>query len=158
MCKQYLDLQPKQSIYYQGRLCSQDLNNKAHRTPSLQLTVTRIQGRFWHMNIQIFGTLKCQDTKKAQRYFRERRIAFQFIDVTQKGLSKGELNSIKAAVGLENIIDREGKAFARKNLKYLVHDIEEELLKDPLLLRTPIVRNGRDATAGYQPDVWKIWK
>jgi len=110
------------------------------------------------MNIQIFGTLKCQDTKKAQRYFRERRIPFQFVDVTRKGLSKGELNSIKAAAGLDNIIDREGKAYAAKNLKYLVHDIEEELLKDPLLLRTPIVRNGRDAIAGYQPDVWKTWK
>jgi arsenate reductase (glutaredoxin) len=110
------------------------------------------------MNIQIFGTLKCQDTKKAQRYFRERRISFQFVDLTRKGLSKGELNSIKAAVGIDNLIDREGKTYAEKNLKYLVHDIEEEILKDPLLLRTPIVRNGRDATTGYQPDSWKAWK
>ncbi len=110
------------------------------------------------MNIQIFGTLKCQDTKKAQRYFRERRIAFQFVDITRKGLSKGELNSIKAAVGIDNLINREGKAYAEKNLKYLIHDIEEELLKDSLLLKTPIVRNGRDATTGYQPESWKTWK
>ena len=61
------------------------------------------------MNIQIFGTLKCQDTKKAQRYFRERRIPFQFVDLTRKGLSKGEFNSIKAAVGIDSLIDREGK-------------------------------------------------
>ncbi len=110
------------------------------------------------MNIQIFGKLKCQDTKKAQRYFKERRIPFQFVDITQKGLSKGELNSIKAAVGIENLIDREGKAYEEKNLKYLIHDIEEELLKDSMLLRTPIVRNGREAAVGYQPDLWKEWK
>ena len=110
------------------------------------------------MNIQIFGTLKCQYTNKAQRYFRERRIPFQFVDLTRKGLSKGELNSLKAAVGIDNLIDREGKTYVEKNLKYLIHDIEEEILKDPLLLRTPIVRNGRDATTGYQPDSWKAWK
>jgi len=110
------------------------------------------------MNIQIFGTLKCQDTKKAQRYFKERRIQFQFVDITRKGLSKGELNSVKAIVGIENLMDRAGKVYAEKNLKYLIHDIEEELLKDSLLLKTPIVRNGRDATVGYQPDVWKTWK
>ena len=110
------------------------------------------------MNIQIFGTLKCQDTRKAQRYFKERRIHFQFIDITQKALSKGELNSVKAAVGIENLIDREGKVYFQKNLRYLTHDIEEELLKDASLLKTPVVRNGREATVGYQPEVWKTWK
>jgi arsenate reductase (glutaredoxin) len=109
------------------------------------------------MNIQIFGTLKCQDTKKAQRYFKERRIPFQFIDLARKGLSKGELNNIKSAVGIDNLIDRDGKAYAEKNLKYLIHDVEEEIIKDSLLLKTPIVRNGRNATVGYQPDVWKMW-
>ena len=110
------------------------------------------------MNIQIFGTLKCQDTRKAQRYFKERGIPFQFVDITEKGLSKGELGSLKTAVGIESLIDSAGKAYARKNLKYLAYDIEEELLKDALLLKTPVVRNGRDATVGYQPDVWKTWK
>ena len=110
------------------------------------------------MNIQIFGTLKCRETKKAQRYFKERRIPFQFVDIAQKGLSRGELNSLKAAVGIEKLIDREGKAYDRKNLKYLTHDIEDEIFKDPLLLKTPVVRNGRDATVGYQPDVWKAWE
>jgi arsenate reductase (glutaredoxin) len=110
------------------------------------------------MTIQIFGTLKCRDTKKAQMYFRERRIPFQLVDLARKGLSKGELNSIKTAVGIDNLIDREGKTYAEKNLKYLIHDIEEEILKDALLLKTPIVRNGRDATVGYQPDAWKAWK
>jgi len=110
------------------------------------------------MNIQIFGTSTCQDTRKAQRYFKERGIRFQYIDVTVKGLSKGELASVKAAVGIDNLIDKEGKQYARRNLAYLTHNVEEELLDDPLLLKTPIVRNGNKATLGYQPEVWKEWK
>ncbi len=110
------------------------------------------------MTIQIFGTLKCQDTRKAQRYFKERRIPFQFIDLAERGVSRGELKSIEAAVGIDNLIDREGREYARRNLKYVTHDVEEELLKDPLLLKTPVVRNGREATAGYRPEVWKDWK
>ncbi len=110
------------------------------------------------MNIQIFGTLKSQDTRKAQRYFKERRIPFHFVDITQKGLSKGELNSIKASIGIENLIDRQSKAYVQKNLAYLTHDVEEEILKGAALLRIPVVRNGREATLGYQPDVWKTWE
>ena len=110
------------------------------------------------MNIQIFGTAKCQDTRKAQRYFKERGIPFQFIDLTLKGLSKGELNSVKTAVDIDNLIDRESKEYARRNLKYLTHDVEEELLSDPLLFKTPIVRNGARATVGYMPQIWKEWR
>jgi len=110
------------------------------------------------MNIQIFGSAKCQDTRKAQRYFKERGIPFQYVDLTVKGLSKGELNIVKAAVGIENLIDKDGRQYTRRNLKYLTHNIEEELLNDPLLFKAPIVRNGPKATVGYQPDVWKEWK
>lgn len=111
------------------------------------------------MNIQIFGTKKCQETRKAERYFKERAIKFQFINLAEKAMSKGELNSVKAAVGgLEELVDREGKQYQKRNLKYLVHDLEEELLNDPLLLKTPIVRNGAKATVGYRPEVWKEWK
>ena len=109
------------------------------------------------MNIQIFGVNKCHDTKKAQRYFKERAIKFQFINLAEKALSKGELQSIKGAVGLEALIDREGKEYRRRNLQYLVHDPETELLANPLLLKTPIVRNGAKATVGYRPEVWKEW-
>jgi len=109
------------------------------------------------MNIQIFGTSKCQDTRKAQRFFKERGIPFQYIDLTVKGLSKGELNSIKAAVGIENLMDTQGQRYTRRNPKYLTHDPQEELLSDPLLLKTPIVRNGPRATIGYAPEVWKEW-
>ncbi|MDD3846514.1 MAG: arsenate reductase family protein [Syntrophorhabdaceae bacterium] len=110
------------------------------------------------MSIQIFGTSKCQNTRKAQRFFKERGIPFHYIDLTVKGLSKGELNSVRSVVGIEKLIDTEGKQYARRNLKYLTHNIEEELLADPLLFKTPIVRNGNKATIGYQPDVWKEWK
>lgn len=110
------------------------------------------------MNIQIFGFKNCQETRKAERYFKERRIYYQFINLAEKGLSKGELNSVKAAVGLENLIDTAGKRYQIRNLKYLVHDVETELLNDPLLFKTPIVRNGRMATVGYSPEVWKKWQ
>jgi len=109
------------------------------------------------MNIQIFGTNKCQDTRKAQRYFKERQIPFQFVDLAVKGMSKGELNGVKAAVGIDNLINREGKEYERLNLKYLTHDVEEELLNRPLLFKTPLVRNGGRVTVGYMPDVWKDW-
>ena len=110
------------------------------------------------MNIQIFGTLKCQDTRKAQRYFKERRIPFHFINLAERGLSKGELSSVKAVIGIDNLIDREGKEYGRRNLKYLAHTVEEELLNDPLLFKTPIVRNGNKVTVGYTPNVWKEWE
>ena len=109
------------------------------------------------MTIQIFGLLKCQETRKAQRYFKERRIPFQFINLAERGLSKGELNSVKAVIRIDNLIDTDGKEYARRNLKYLAHNVEEELLKDPLLFRTPIVRNSGRATVGYMPHVWKEW-
>jgi arsenate reductase (glutaredoxin) len=109
------------------------------------------------MNIQIFGTKKCQDTRKAERFFKERAIKYQFIDLTEKGLSKGELNSVKIAIGLETLLDINGKQYQKRNLKYLVHNIEDELLNDPLLFKTPIVRNNPQATVGYHPEIWNEW-
>lgn len=109
------------------------------------------------MNIQIFGTKKCSDTRKAERFFKERRISFHFRDLTEKGVSKGELENIKQVIPLEELIEREGKQFQKRNLSYMVFDIEQELLDDPLLFKTPIVRNGRLATVGYEPNVWKEW-
>ena len=109
------------------------------------------------MNIQIFGLKKCSDTRKAERYFKERNIKYQFINLAKKGLSKGELNSVKSCVGLDTLVDTTGKEYQKRNLKYLVHNIEEELLNNPLLFKTPIVRNGTKATVGYQPEVWKTW-
>lgn len=113
------------------------------------------------MNIQIFGTKKCFDTKKAQRYFKERNIKFQYIDLTQKSLSKGEYNSVKAAVGsMEALMDEKSAAYEKHFIKYLASKeaIEEKLLENPELFRTPIVRNGKQATVGYCPDIWKTWE
>ena len=113
------------------------------------------------MNIQIFGVKKCADTRKAQRFFKERGIRFQFVDLTEKGLAKGELRSIAAKVPLEQLLDRSSPRFAAKGLAHAwldVGKIESLLLDDPLLFRTPIVRNGKEATVGYSPEVWKVWQ
>ena len=109
------------------------------------------------MNIQIFGTKKCRDTQKAERYFKERKIAYHFVDLAQRGLSKGEMDRIKAAVGMENLVNRKSRDYERLNLIYMVHNLEEMLLNHPLLLNTPIVRNGARATLGYCPEIWKDW-
>jgi arsenate reductase len=112
------------------------------------------------MNIQIFGTRKCFDTKKAERYFKERRIQFRYIDLDSKGLSKGELQSVKAAVGLNNLINPESKAYRDLHLdKISSASVREELLlNNPALYRTPVVRNGRQAAVGYTPAIWDSWE
>ena len=110
------------------------------------------------MNIQIFGKKKCFDTKKAERYFKERRIKFQSIDLIRYGMSRGEFDSVKRAVGPEHLID--ATAPGAELLSYLAYDAdrEEKLLEDPGLLKTPIVRNGKQATVGFCPDVWASWE
>ena len=110
------------------------------------------------MNIQIFGKSKCFDTKKAQRWFKERRIKYQDIDVKKYGMSRGELTSVKNAVGLAALMDGSHPDFAM--LTYLAYEQDklEKLLEDPTLLRTPIVRNGKPATVGYHPEIWETWK
>lgn len=113
------------------------------------------------MNIQIFGTNKCFDTKKAMRYFKERNIKYQFVDMKEKGLSKGEYRSVAQAVGgMEKLLD--GKTKDKEGLillNYLAEEEKEEkLLSNRHLLKTPIVRNGRQATVGYVPEVWKTWE
>ena len=109
------------------------------------------------MNIQIFGKSKCFDTKKAERYFKERRVKFQAVDLVKFGMSRGELQSVKNAVGLENLVDWDNPDAAI--LRYLAGEGDklEKLLENPRLIRTPVVRNGRQATVGYCPDVWKEW-
>lgn len=113
------------------------------------------------MNIQIFGTAKCFDTKKAQRYFKERNIKFQFIDLKEKGLSKREYISVKQAVGsYEGLLDDKCKdQDALTLIKYLAdEDIDDKILENQQVLKTPIVRNGSQATVGFCPEVWKEWK
>jgi len=109
------------------------------------------------LNIQIFGTKKCKETQKAERFFKERNIVFHFRDLTEKGISKGELNNISSVITVDELIDKEGKQFEKRNLKFMVFNIENELLENPLLLKTPIVRNGGRVTIGYKPEIWKTW-
>lgn len=113
------------------------------------------------MNIQIFGTKKCSDTRKAERFFKERRIKYQLIDMKEKGMSRGEFNSIKQAVGgLDKIIDENSRD---KDLLVLLEylsdgDKEEKIFENQSVIKTPVVRNGKKATVGYCPDVWKDWE
>ena len=112
------------------------------------------------MNIQIFGTKKCNETKKAERFFKERGIKYQFVDMKKKGMSKGEFNSVaQANGGLDHMINLEGKD---QNLlaliKYIANEDKlEKVLENPQVIKTPVVRNGKQSTIGYQPDVWKKW-
>ena len=112
------------------------------------------------MNIQIFGTKKCNETKKAERFFKERGIKYQFVDMKKKGMSKGEFNSVaQANGGLDHMINWEGKD---QNLLALIKYIANEdklkkVLEKPQVIKTPVVRNGKQSTLGYQPDVWKKW-
>ena len=111
------------------------------------------------MNIQIFGKSKCFDTKKAERYFKERGIKFQSVDLPKYGISAGELESVKKAVGgIESLLDPKAKDAAL--VKYLAYDEDKQqkLLDDPKLIKTPIVRNGKKATVGYCPEVWQTWE
>ena len=110
------------------------------------------------MNIQIFGTKKCNETKKAERFFKERGIKYQFVDMKKKGMSKGEFNSVaQANGGLDHMINWEGKD---QNLlaliKYIANEDKlEKVLENPQVIKTPVVRNGKQSTLGYQPYFWK---
>ena len=113
------------------------------------------------MNIQIFGTTKCFDTKKALRYFKERKIHVQYVNLKEKGLSKGEYNKVKQAVGgLDAMLDTNCKDKDTLALIQYAVDSEKDakILENQQVLKTPIVRNGAKATIGYVPDVWKTWE
>lgn len=110
------------------------------------------------MNIQIFGKSKCFDTKKAERYFKERRIKYQFVDIIKYGMSRGELNSVKNAVGLEAMINTEDEDYPLIQYLASTEAMLDKLFEIPYLIKTPVVRNGKQATVGYCPEVWKTWE
>lgn len=109
------------------------------------------------MNIQIFGKSKSFDTKKAERWFKERGVKYQAVDLLRYGLSRGEFDSVLRAVGYDAMLDPKAKGASA--LQYLAYDADrlEKLFEDPGLLAAPIVRNGRQATVGYCPEVWEAW-
>lgn len=113
------------------------------------------------MNIQIFGKSKCFDTKKAERYFKERGIKYQYIDLLRYGFSGKEFDSVLRGVGgIDNLIDWESKDPQVTLMKYMDDTTakEDKAFDDPKLIRTPVVRNGKQVTVGYCPDVWKKWE
>ena len=113
------------------------------------------------MNIQIFGTKKCNDTKKAERFFKERGIKYQFIDMKEKGMSRGEFISVaQANGGIDAMLDPNCKDQDTLALiRYIAEEDKlEKILENPQVIKTPVVRNGKQSTLGYQPDVWKKWE
>ena len=113
------------------------------------------------MNIQIFGKNKCFDTKKAERYFKERRIKFQSIDLKKYGMSGKEFDSVLRAVGgIDNLIDWESKDPQITLMKYMddKRAKEDKVFDDPRLIKTPVIRNGKQAAVGYAPDIWANWE
>ena len=113
------------------------------------------------MNIQIFGKSKCFDTKKAERWFKERRIKYQYIDLNKYGMAGKEFDSVLRAVGgVDNLIDWNNKSQEITNMRYMEDKIakEDKLFDDPTLMKTPVVRNGKQATAGFCPEIWKTWE
>ena len=113
------------------------------------------------MNIQIFGKSKCFDTKKAERYFKERRIKYQYVDLLRFGLSGKEFDAVLRGVGgIDQLIDWDGKSAEITLMKYIddPRAKEDKVFDDPSLMKTPVVRNGKLATVGYQPEVWSKWE
>lgn len=114
-----------------------------------------------NMGIQIFGTKKNADARKAERFFKERGVKFQYIDLKEKGLSRGELQSVANAVGgVDNLIDGDRK---ERDLLILLQyltpeDKFDKVLENQSLLKQPVVRNGKQATVGYAPEIWKTWQ
>ena len=110
------------------------------------------------MNIQIFGSSKCFDTKKAERWFKERRIKYQYIDMAKKGLSPGEYRSFRQRLSFDALVNTKCRAYQDLYMAYITAEAaEEKLLDNPQLFQTPIVRNGKQATVGYCPEVWETW-
>jgi arsenate reductase-like glutaredoxin family protein len=111
------------------------------------------------MNVQIFGRRDCSETRKAERWFKERKIPFQFIDLKVKGMAPREFEAVAAAVGIDNLADKTSRQFLEKGLAAAPPSrIRAALVSDSLLLKTPMVRNGRAATLGVKPEAWLTWK
>ena len=113
------------------------------------------------MNIQIFGKSKCFDTKKAERYFKERRIKYQYVDLLRYGLSGKEFDAVLRGVGgINNLIDWENKSQEITLMRYMEDPVakEDKVFEQPSLMRTPIVRNGKQVTVGYCPEIWQNWE
>ena len=110
------------------------------------------------MNVQIFGSSKCFDTKKAERWFKERRVKYQYVDLPKKGFSLGEYRAIRQRLSYQQLVNTKCKAYKDLYMAYITPDAaEDKLFGNPQLFLTPIVRNGREVTVGFCPEVWETW-
>ena len=112
------------------------------------------------MNVQVFGFKNCQDTRKALRFFSERRLAVHFVDLDERPAARGELRRFQERFGAAALIHREHPRFRSLGLHVSGSSPErmlERALTEPRLLRTPLVRGGNRVSLGYAPDDWKAW-
>jgi arsenate reductase-like glutaredoxin family protein len=112
------------------------------------------------VNVQIFGFHNCQDTRKAQRFFAERRIAVHFVDLDERPASKGELRRFAERFGPAAVVDKDGATYKAMGLRVALDSPQrllERALTTPHLLRTPLVRNGGKVTIGHAPEEWQAW-
>ena len=109
--------------------------------------------------IQIFGTKKCFDTKKAERFFKERKVKYQLIDLKEKEMSKGEFTSVVKTIGVNNLINEKAKDYKKLNFdKIRSTEVKEDLLfKNQSVIKTPVLRNGKAAAVGVNEEKWKKW-
>lgn len=107
--------------------------------------------------IQIIGTKKSSDSRKAERFFKERGIKYHFVDLAERALSPGELQNIAVSINLKDLVDTEGREYKDRGMAYMEFDIAEELLEHPALMKTPVVRWNKEAAVGIQEDIWTRW-
>ncbi|OQX28787.1 MAG: hypothetical protein B0D92_07070 [Spirochaeta sp. LUC14_002_19_P3] len=105
--------------------------------------------------MQIIGTLKCRDTKKCRLWFDQRGVKYHFVDLAKRALSDGELESIAAGRSWDDLLDRDGRAWNKRQLAWKDYDPRAELREEPGLLKTPVVREGRDAVIGHDEQGWE---
>jgi arsenate reductase-like glutaredoxin family protein len=112
------------------------------------------------MEVQIFGVKKSPATRKAQRFFAERRIRVHFVDLNERAASPGELRRFAQKFGVMELVDRDSRRFAELGLAHAERPAEwwfEELVEEPLLLRMPLVRSGNLLTLGEAEATWREW-
>ena len=112
------------------------------------------------MEVQIFGTQKSSDTRKALRFFKERRVKVHFVDLKVRAASKGELTRFVQKFGVDAVLDRNSKRFQDLGLRQALYSDArwlELMADDPLLLRLPLVRQKNLLTVGSAEDEWKRW-